>query len=64
MLQKNGTVVVNNLPAIHYRYVVAKVHMGALWYWTSWDSEDAASENIRENKMEDHAIVIDMEDKR
>ena len=62
-MQRKGSVIVNNLPDDHCRYVVARVCMGTLWYWTSWDSCSEANQNIRENKLEDHAVVIEMEER-
>lgn len=33
---------VKNLPAITYRYVVARLIEGRLWFWGSWESFDDA----------------------
>jgi len=33
---------VNNLPATHKTYVVARAVEGELWYWGSWDDEETA----------------------
>lgn len=33
---------VQNLPATHKTYVVARPCDGDLWYWGSWDSEETA----------------------
>ena len=33
---------VNNLPAIHKAFVVARAVDGELWFWGSWDSEETA----------------------
>lgn len=40
---------VQNMPATHKTYVVARPCDGDLWYWGSWDSEELA-----------HAVAVEI----
>lgn len=50
---------VNNLDAEHERFVVARVVDGELWYWGSWNTDEAA---IRVAQQFDNGVVVDMEE--
>lgn len=58
---EKGIVTINNVPQTRRRYVVARLNMGELWYWTSWDSREEAERNISQNSFEEVGIVIDLE---
>lgn len=50
---------VNNLDAEHERFVVARLVDGELWYWGSWNTDEAA---IRVAQQFDNGVVVDMEE--
>ena len=51
-----GTVEVMNCDKDTDKYIVARVVMGILWYWGSWDTEAAAK---RVAETFENAIVIE-----
>ena len=51
-----GTVEIMNCDKDTDKYIVARVVMGVLWYWGSWDTEAAAK---RVAETFENAIVIE-----
>lgn len=51
-----GTVEIMNCEKDTDKYIVARVVMGILWYWGSWDDEEAAK---RVAETFENAIVIE-----
>ena len=54
-----GTVEIMNCEKETDKYIVARVVMGLLWYWGSWDDKDAAH---RVAETFENAIVIERKD--
>lgn len=48
---------VNNVPIEHDKYIVARLCMGELWYWGSWNDVEVAKKVIKENEFENGIIV-------
>ena len=54
-----GTVEVMNCDKDADKYIVARVVMGILWYWGSWNDREAAN---RVAETFENAIVIEKEE--
>ena len=54
-----GTVEIMNCEKDADKYIVARVVMGILWYWGSWNDKDAAH---RVAETFENAIVIERKD--
>lgn len=55
---RTGKVEIQNCPAETDKYIVARLVMGLLWYWGSWDTEEAAK---RVAETFDNGLVLEVE---
>lgn len=56
-MEQVGSVIVNNAPVEHCRYIVARLNNNELYYWGSWDDK---TEAISVAMRFDNAVVVDM----
>ena len=50
---------IQNLPEEVDKYIVARLVMGELWYWGSWDDKDIAK---REAEIFHNGILVERDD--